>query len=158
MARSEELSDFKCGTVIGCHLSNKSVCQTSDLLELPQLTVSAVIVMWKRLGATTVQPRSGRPHKLTEWASQVLKHVARKNHLSLVAILTTVFQTSSGSNISTRAVPRELPEIGFHSRAAAHKPKITMRNAKHRLVWYKARHHWTHASPSGSPTDKWQNV
>uniref|UniRef100_A0AAZ3RU61 Transposase Tc1-like domain-containing protein n=1 Tax=Oncorhynchus tshawytscha TaxID=74940 RepID=A0AAZ3RU61_ONCTS len=33
--------------------------------------------------------------------------------------------------------------MGFHGRAAAHKPKITMRNAKRRLEWCKVRRHWT---------------
>ena len=33
--------------------------------------------------------------------------------------------------------------MGFHGRAAAHNPKITMRNAKCRLEWCKAHHHWT---------------
>ena len=33
--------------------------------------------------------------------------------------------------------------MGFHGRAAANKPKITMRNAKRRLDWCKARRHWT---------------
>jgi hypothetical protein len=37
----------------------------------------------------------------------------------------------------------ELHEIGFHGRAATHKPKITMRNAEHWLEWCKAHHHWT---------------
>ena len=50
MARTEELSDFQRGTVIGCHLSNKSVRQSSAMLEMPRSTVSAVIVKWKRLG------------------------------------------------------------------------------------------------------------
>jgi hypothetical protein len=31
----------------------------------------------------------------------------------------------------------------FHGRTAAHNPKITMRNAKCRLEWCKARRHWT---------------
>ena len=54
--------------------------------------------------------------------------------------------------------------MGFHGRAPAHKPKITMRNAKRWLEGCKARRHWSsgnafsgmmkHASPSGSPTDK----
>jgi hypothetical protein len=44
MARSEKLSDFQRGTVIGCHHFNKSVRQISALLEMPQSTVSAVIV------------------------------------------------------------------------------------------------------------------
>ena len=93
MGRTEELSDFQSDTVKGCHLSNMSVRQISALLELPRSTVSADIVKWKRLGATTAQPRSGRPHKLTERDCRVLKRVAWKNRLPSVAILTTEFQT-----------------------------------------------------------------
>jgi hypothetical protein len=33
--------------------------------------------------------------------------------------------------------------MGFHGRAAAHKPKITMRNVKCLLKLCKARSHWT---------------
>jgi hypothetical protein len=68
----------------------------------------------------------------------VLKRLLRKN-----ATFTTEFQTASGSNISTRTVSRELHKVGFHGRAAAHKPKINMRNAKRHLEWCKARRHWT---------------
>uniref|UniRef100_A0A8C7PIY6 Potassium channel voltage dependent KCNQ C-terminal domain-containing protein n=1 Tax=Oncorhynchus mykiss TaxID=8022 RepID=A0A8C7PIY6_ONCMY len=93
----------------------------------------AVIVKWKRLGATTAQPQGGRPHKLTEQDCQVLKRVACKNRLSSVATLTTKFQTASGSITSTRTVRRELNEMGFRGREAAYKPKITMRDAKRRL-------------------------
>ena len=143
MGCTEELSDFESDTVIGCYLSNKSVRQISALLEMPQSTVSAVIVKWKRLGATATQPRSGRPHKLTDRDLRVLKRGAWKNHLLLVATLTTEFQTASGSNISTSTIRRELHEMGFLGRAATHKPKITMCNAKHRLEWCKAHRHWT---------------
>jgi transposase len=43
-----------------------SVSHISSLQELLWSTVSAVIVKWKHLGATTAQPQSGRPQKLTE--------------------------------------------------------------------------------------------
>ena len=33
--------------------------------------------------------------------------------------------------------------MGFHGRAAAHKTKFTMHNAKLRQEWCKARRHWT---------------
>ena len=81
---------------------------------------------------------SDRPNKLTERDRRVLKYC-----LSSVKTLTTEFQTASGSNVSTRTVRRELHEMGFHGRAATHKPKITMRNANRRLEWCKARRHWT---------------
>ena len=96
---TEELSDFQRGTIIGCHLSNKSVRQISALLELPRSTVSAVVVKWKRQGATTAQLRSG---------------TARKKHLSSVATLTSEFQSASGSNVSTITDSWELHEMGFH--------------------------------------------
>jgi hypothetical protein len=53
------------------------------------------------------------------------------------------FQTASGSNISTRTVRRELHEMGFDCRAAAHKPKISVCTAKRQLEWCKAHRHQT---------------
>ncbi|CAI9560553.1 unnamed protein product [Staurois parvus] len=58
MGRSQELSEFKCHTVIGCHLCNKSVCETSLLLNIPLSTFSGVITKWKQLGTTATQPPS----------------------------------------------------------------------------------------------------
>jgi hypothetical protein len=59
MALTDELSDFQRGTVIGCRqVSSSNFCPGQ---------LSAVIVNCKRLGVTTAQLRSGRPHKLTEW-------------------------------------------------------------------------------------------
>ena len=63
--------------------------------------------------------------------------------MSSVATLTTEFQSASGSNVSTSTVWRKLHEMGFHGRAAANKPNITMRNSKHRLEWCKAHRHLT---------------
>ena len=67
------------------HLSNKSVCQISALLELPRSIVSDDIVKWKPLGATTAQPQSCRPHKLTEQDRRVLKSIVCKNCMSSIA-------------------------------------------------------------------------
>ncbi|CAI9573462.1 unnamed protein product [Staurois parvus] len=64
MGRSQELSEFKRGTVIGCHLCNKSIHEIFLLLNIPQSTVSGIITKWKQLGTTATQPRSGRPHKM----------------------------------------------------------------------------------------------
>ena len=63
----------------------------------------------------------------------MLKRVARKNDLPSFATLTTVFQTASGSKVSTISVRRELHEMGFH------KAKITIHNAKSRMEWWNAR-------------------
>ncbi|CAI9607593.1 unnamed protein product [Staurois parvus] len=52
MGRSQELSDSKRGTVIGCHLCNKSIHDISWLLNIPQSTASGIITTWKQLGTT----------------------------------------------------------------------------------------------------------
>ncbi|CAI9603717.1 unnamed protein product, partial [Staurois parvus] len=43
MGRSQELSEFKRGTMIGCHHCNKSICETSLLLNISQSTVRGII-------------------------------------------------------------------------------------------------------------------
>ncbi|CAI9604707.1 unnamed protein product [Staurois parvus] len=60
MGRSQELSEFKRGTVIGCHLCNKSIREISLLLNIPRLIVSGIITKWKQLRATATQPPSER--------------------------------------------------------------------------------------------------
>lgn len=39
IGRSEELSGFKCGTVMGSHLLNISACEISMLLDSPQSAI-----------------------------------------------------------------------------------------------------------------------
>ncbi|CAI9613691.1 unnamed protein product [Staurois parvus] len=60
MGCSLELSEFKHGTMIDFHLFNKSICEISLLLNIPQSTVSGIITKWKQLGTTATQPQSER--------------------------------------------------------------------------------------------------
>ncbi|CAI9614792.1 unnamed protein product [Staurois parvus] len=79
MGRSQELSEFKCGTVIGCHLCNKSIREIYLLLHIPRSVVSGIITKWKQLGTTETQPRSGRPRKMTEQGQYMLKRTVRRS-------------------------------------------------------------------------------
>ncbi|CAI9605859.1 unnamed protein product [Staurois parvus] len=63
MGRSQELSEIKHGTVIGCHLCNKSICEISLLLNIPRSMVSCNVPKWKQLGTTATQQRGTRPRK-----------------------------------------------------------------------------------------------
>ncbi|CAI9559961.1 unnamed protein product, partial [Staurois parvus] len=56
MGHSQELSELKRGTMKGCHLCNKSICEISLLLNIPRSTVSGIITKWKQLGTTVTQP------------------------------------------------------------------------------------------------------
>ncbi|CAI9585498.1 unnamed protein product, partial [Staurois parvus] len=42
------------GTVIGCHLCNKSIHEISLLLNIPRSTVSGIITKGKQLGTTAI--------------------------------------------------------------------------------------------------------
>uniref|UniRef100_A0A3B4Z9W2 Aminoacyl tRNA synthase complex-interacting multifunctional protein 1-like n=1 Tax=Stegastes partitus TaxID=144197 RepID=A0A3B4Z9W2_9TELE len=137
MGRSEELSDFQRGTVVGCHLCKKSVREISALLDLPRSTVSAVILKWKRGGITTALPRSGRPHKLKEQDRQVLERVALEKCLPSIEALTAEFQTASGASVSSTTIRRELHEMGFRGRVSSYsKPKgVSWRSGDERFPY-----------------------
>ncbi|CAI9574605.1 unnamed protein product, partial [Staurois parvus] len=112
-ARSQELSEFKCGTVIGCLLGNMSICEISLLLIIPRSTVRGIITKWKKLGTTATQPRSGRPHKMTEWSQRMLKCTVRRSHQLSEESIAKDLQTSCDLQISTATVCRELQVWGW---------------------------------------------
>lgn len=84
MSYSEELNEFKCCTVKGCHLCNKTVCE---------------IGKWKRLETTATQPRSGRP-QVPEWG--LLRSMVHKSRQRSADPAAKEFQTSAGINVSTK--------------------------------------------------------
>ncbi|CAI9611386.1 unnamed protein product, partial [Staurois parvus] len=106
MGRSQELSEFKRGTVIGCHLCNKSICDISLLLNIPQSIVSGIITKWKQLGTTATQPPSERGQRMLK------RIVCRSRQLSAESKAKDL-QTSCCLQIST-TVRRELHGMGFH--------------------------------------------
>lgn len=95
---SEELSDFKCDTTIGRHLS-----QISSLLDNPPSHVRGIIGKWKRLGTLVSQPRSRRPCKVTMQSP-------RGNKVTNVLLIPKAeeIQTSTGINVSTKPVQWEV--------------------------------------------------
>ncbi|CAI9624699.1 unnamed protein product, partial [Staurois parvus] len=106
LSRSQELSEFKHGTVIGCHLCNKSICEVSLLLNIPRSTVSGIITKWKQLGTTATQP--------PKQDQRMLKRTGRRSHQLSAESIDKDFQTSCGLQISTTTVHRELHGMGFH--------------------------------------------
>ncbi|CAI9623196.1 unnamed protein product, partial [Staurois parvus] len=107
MGRSQELSEFKRGTMIGCHLCNKSIREISLLLYIPRSTVSRFITKWKQLGTTAAQPRS-------EWGQCMLKRTVCRNHQLSAESIAKDLQTLCGLQISTTTVCEELHGMGFH--------------------------------------------
>ncbi|CAI9586948.1 unnamed protein product, partial [Staurois parvus] len=93
MGRSQERSDSKRGTVIGCHLCNKSIRDISWLLNIPRSTVSGIITKWKQLGTTATQPPSERGQR------KLKRTVCRSCQLSAESIAKDL-QTSSDLQIA----------------------------------------------------------
>ncbi|CAI9547816.1 unnamed protein product, partial [Staurois parvus] len=107
MDRSQELIEFKRGTMVGCHLCNKSIHEISLLLNIPRSAVSGIITKWKQLEKTATQPRSERGQRM-------LTHTVRRScQLSAVSIAKDL-QTSCGLQISTTTVRTELHGMGFN--------------------------------------------
>ncbi|CAI9574908.1 unnamed protein product [Staurois parvus] len=106
MGRSQELGEFKRGTVIGCHLCNKSIRDILLLLNILLATVSGIITKWKQLGTTATQPRGERGQCMLK------RTVCRSHQLSAESIAIDL-QTSCDLQIST-TVCRELHGMGFH--------------------------------------------
>ncbi|CAI9616474.1 unnamed protein product [Staurois parvus] len=125
MGRSLGLSEFKHGTVICCHLCNMSIHEISLLLNIPQSTVSGIIIKWKQLGTTTTQPQSGETHKMTEWAQRMLKRTVRRSRQLSPESIAKDLQTSCDLQISTTKVCRELHGMGFRGQEATSKSHIT---------------------------------
>ncbi|CAI9572377.1 unnamed protein product, partial [Staurois parvus] len=106
MSRSQELSEFKHDIVIGCHLCNKSICEISLLLNIPQPSVSGIITKWKQLGTTATQPRSERGQRM-------LKRTVRSSRQLSAESIAKDLQTSCGLQISTTTVRKEFHGMGF---------------------------------------------
>ncbi|CAI9616411.1 unnamed protein product, partial [Staurois parvus] len=107
MGHSQELSDFKRGTVIGCHLCNKSIREISLLLNIPRSTISGIITKWKQLGTTATQPQSER-------GQRKLKHTVHRSLQLFAESIAKDLKPSCGLKISTTTVHRELHRMGLY--------------------------------------------
>jgi hypothetical protein len=150
MDRSGELSVCERVLVIGCHISKKSVRDIATLLKLHKLVVGDVILKWKCEGTTTMKPRPGKLHLMTDRDRWALKKVVREIRQTSSETITHEFCGAMNCPASTLTVHWELSGMGFHGQAAAHKPNILPVNAKLCLKWYKERCHWT--------VDNWKRV
>ncbi|CAI9570653.1 unnamed protein product [Staurois parvus] len=96
MGHSQELSEFKRGTVIGCHFRNKSIREISLLLYIPRSVVSGIITKLKQLGTAAIQPRNSRPCKMAEQGQRMPKRTVSRSHQLSAESIAKELQTSCG--------------------------------------------------------------
>ena len=134
-------------------------------VELPLSMVRAVIVKWTCLGATTAQPQSGRPHKLTERGRRVLKYLGKIVCGRLQHSLPSSKRTLEATSVQTLFVESfmklvsmsEQPHTSLRSPCAM--PSVGWSGVKLTAIglWSSGNSFsgvMNHASPSGSPTDE----
>ena len=102
-----------------------------------------VIRKWKVSGDCRNVARPGRPTKLGVGDRRVLSRTIRKNRTLPIAHIREEFQQASGTVVSVNIIRKEAHLLGYHGRAAAHKPLITKSNRAAQLSWYKAWRQWT---------------
>lgn len=151
MNQRKERSSFERGEIVGAHKFGHSVSEISAKLNVAKTTVRRIISEWKRCGISKPNVRTGRPKKLTDRDRRTLKRVVINNRQASLPAIADDFRCLSGTEtVSDRTVRREVIGLGFHGRAAAHKPLITRTNARRRLEWCKEHRNWT--------VNEWKNV
>lgn len=87
MGGTEELSGFIHGTVIGCHLCHKAVCEVLYLLDLSWWSV----ILWNVICHLNVKYCEQLSHEAVDHVDHgcpVLKYTKHRNHLFSVTTLT----------------------------------------------------------------------
>ena len=122
--------------------ANWKLAQISRELDIPASTVGDVVRKYRDHGIKTVQPRSGRPRKLTE---RDLRHVAisaRRNPFDPIGIHQQNLTTATG-NVSLATVRQAFQAKGFFSFRPALKPFLSYRNRLRRKIWVNDKINWT---------------
>jgi hypothetical protein len=99
--------------------------------------VGDVIVRWKCEGTTTTKPQPGWPRLMTDRGHRALKKVVCETCQASSETITREFRSGMNCPASTITVHQELRGMGFHGRAAAHRPNIAPVSAKRCLKWCK---------------------
>lgn len=143
MPRQAELTEFEKGVLVGMSLQGASIREIASSRNHPKSTVAYVLKKYRTNGHCTNAPRPGRPAALTDRDRRVLQREIRKNRRSTMATIAEEFQQASGCHVSTKTLRKEAHKLGYHGRAAVHKPLVTPANKTNRLQWAKERKDWT---------------
>ena len=143
MPRSLEFTDFERGMIIGLHLGEwHSFSEIAVILKCSKGAVQGVIERYKEDERTTVQPRSGRPQKLSDRDERQLIRVTKKDRSATLDQITEEFNKNLTISASKRTVQRTLHYYGFYSRVAKRKPLVSEKNKKDRVLWCKNVKDW----------------
>ena len=91
-------------------------------------TIHNIIAKYKKTGAVSIAPRSGRPKLLTERDKRHLKTIITRNWREPVNNIVKTFAESTGKVICKNTMKSILYKIGYNSHTVLRKPNISERN------------------------------
>lgn len=150
MSSRKELTDFERGMIVGCHLGEMSVREISKQLNIPKSTIGNVLKKWKSTGDTAPKKRPGRPKILTDRNRRGLRRLVSSSRRRSLENICLEMRATIGRPVSASTTRRELHDMDFHGRAAAHKPFISRTNSHLRLAWAREHQNWT--------VEQWKSV
>ena len=117
-----DLSDFKCGQIVGTRLPGACVTKTAGLFGVASSSVSKIMTAFENEGKTSLlKQNSGRKRKLSDRDHRTLTPIVWKDHKNIAPKITVELNDHLEDPVSSKTVRRELHKAGFHGRAAIRK-------------------------------------
>jgi Transposase len=145
MAKGNELTDFQKGEILALKglMSQQKI---SVRLDIPRTTIDSFITRAETRNSIENIPRPGAPRKTSKSDDHYIVRTAECN----MRIPLKELRADTISNISEQTLRRRLRETGIRKWRAVNRTLLTKTQAKRRLIWARAHHHWT--------VDDWRKV
>lgn len=150
MPKYAELTELEHGKVSGLRLAGDSMSEFSKKLKVSKGAVYNTIKRYENCVSVQSASRSGRPKTLNEDDQEILKEIINQNNRHSLDQIRETFFASTGKEVSTRTIRRNLHELGIHSRIAAVKPLLSQKQRMDHLQWCKRKRNWS--------VTKWKTV
>jgi len=111
--KGSELTEVERGKVLGLRLSGITIERISKTLSIPKSTVYYTIKHYS--DDVRSAPRSGRPKILDKDDQKKLKEIVNKNNRASANQLQEKFIESTGIEVSSKTIRRNLHDLGVYS-------------------------------------------
>lgn len=148
--KTEEISMFKKGIVVGLHIAEWSVRKIAQEVGIGKSTVQRIITNYEETGSAEPKIRPGRPRSTTERQDRSIKIASVRNPKLSSRAIGLQLKSILKKTISPRTIRRRLVDAGLPGRIARKKPFLTALQTDYRLRWCKERKDWS--------SEEWENV
>jgi len=150
MGKNPELTVIKRAQIIGLYKSGHRKSDIVRIMNRPESTVRTIIQRYGDSDDMLSKKRSGRPPLLDDEDRKTLKKIVKKNNKASADIIQKKFSATTGQDICTKMIRKNLHQIGYNSYRAAKKPLLNENQRQKRLEWCLKRQNWT--------VQQWRNV